>query len=86
MSEAKSPSSPASRATATSGFKERNEIERSSVGPHDPALSREARISELAYRRAEARGFLPGAELEDWLAAEREIETASASNARGEPA
>lgn len=27
-----------------------------------------------AYYRAEARGFAPGAELEDWLAAERDIE------------
>ena len=27
-----------------------------------------------AYYRAEARGFAPGGELEDWLAAERDIE------------
>ena len=32
-----------------------------------------ALIAERAYFRAEKRGFAPGHELEDWLAAEREI-------------
>jgi hypothetical protein len=32
-----------------------------------------AAIAERAYYRAERRGFAPGHELEDWLAAEREI-------------
>ncbi len=32
-----------------------------------------ATIAERAYYRAEKRGFVPGHELEDWLAAEREI-------------
>ena len=31
------------------------------------------RIAEAAYRRAELRGFSPGYELDDWLAAEREV-------------
>lgn len=31
-------------------------------------------IAESAYYRAEARGFEAGHELEDWLAAEREID------------
>jgi len=35
---------------------------------------REAMIAEAAYFRAEARGFEAGHELEDWLAAEREID------------
>ncbi|CAG0941477.1 hypothetical protein GPROT2_01327 [Gammaproteobacteria bacterium] len=30
-------------------------------------------IAEAAYFRAEQRGFVPGCELEDWLAAELEI-------------
>ena len=30
-------------------------------------------IAEVAYLRAEQRGFLPGQEIEDWLAAEREV-------------
>jgi hypothetical protein len=32
-----------------------------------------AAIAENAYYRAERRGFLPGFELEDWLAAEHEV-------------
>jgi hypothetical protein len=36
--------------------------------------SREDLIAEAAYRRAEARGFAPGGELKDWLAAEKEID------------
>jgi hypothetical protein len=36
--------------------------------------SREARIAEAAYWRAERRGFVAGQELDDWLAAEREID------------
>ncbi len=35
---------------------------------------RHRRISELAYRRAEQRGFVGGNELEDWLEAEREVD------------
>lgn len=32
-----------------------------------------AAIAERAYFKAERRGFVPGFELDDWLAAEREI-------------
>jgi hypothetical protein len=35
---------------------------------------RHRRISDLAYRRAEQRGFAPGDEVEDWLEAEREVD------------
>jgi hypothetical protein len=41
------------------------------------ALTREGRhqlIAEKAYLRAEGRGFLPGHETEDWLAAEAEVD------------
>lgn len=49
--------------------------------PHDapahvPARGPEAEralIAELAYYRAERRGFAPGGELEDWLEAEAEV-------------
>ena len=30
-------------------------------------------VAEAAYYRAKERGFVPGHELEDWLAAEREL-------------
>ena len=35
--------------------------------------ARRALIAEAAYLRAEHRGFVPGHETEDWLAAEREL-------------
>ena len=38
-------------------------------GPDDV---RHRRIAERAYRRAEQRGFVPGHEFDDWLAAEAE--------------
>jgi hypothetical protein len=43
---------------------------------HGPlgAQERQSKIAEAAYRRAHARGFEPGGELEDWLTAEREVD------------
>jgi hypothetical protein len=41
------------------------------VGPE----KRAALIAEAAYFRAEKRGFAPGYEQEDWLAAESEVDT-----------
>jgi len=38
------------------------------------AAERYRRISDLAYKRAEQRGFAPGNETEDWLDAEREVD------------
>jgi hypothetical protein len=35
---------------------------------------RRAMIAEAAYLRAERRGFAPGQENEDWLAAEQEVD------------
>jgi hypothetical protein len=32
------------------------------------------KIAAAAYRRAESRGFVPGAELDDWLQAEAEVD------------
>jgi hypothetical protein len=48
--------------------------------PAEPGLTseehaeRQARIAERAYHLAMARGFTPGRELDDWLAAERALE------------
>jgi len=67
-----------------------------SVPPSAPAAARGKRrvretltperrrgmIAEAAYLRAERRGFAPGSEVEDWLAAEREID-ALLSRAQG---
>jgi hypothetical protein len=38
------------------------------------AAERHQRICDLAYRRAEQRGFAPGSEVDDWLEAEREVD------------
>jgi hypothetical protein len=38
------------------------------------AAEREARIAVAAFHLAEARGFEPGRELDDWLQAERQID------------
>jgi hypothetical protein len=46
---------------------------RASVEPVAPEV-REIMIAEAAYYIAERRGFEPGAELDDWLAAETEID------------
>lgn len=51
---------------------------RASAAPAPRAsISNEARyqmIAEAAYHRAERRGFEPGREVEDWLAAEQEVD------------
>jgi hypothetical protein len=44
--------------------------------------SREARIAEAAYWRAERRGFTAGQELDDWLAAEKEVDEDLATTSR----
>jgi hypothetical protein len=36
--------------------------------------ARHSRIAEAAYRIAQARGFAGGSELDDWLAAERDVD------------
>jgi len=42
--------------------------------PFDQAERRRSLISEAAYFRAERRAFAPGHEVEDWLAAEAEVD------------
>ena len=43
------------------------------VGPSSDEARRDA-IEKAAYFRAQARGFEPGHELDDWVAAEHEFE------------
>jgi hypothetical protein len=43
--------------------------------PHPDAELRRAMIAEAAYYRAEQRGFEPGRDLEDWCAAEIDIDS-----------
>lgn len=44
---------------------------------------RDRRIRELAYFRAQRRGFAPGRDVEDWLDAEQEVDRAFRSLPRG---
>ena len=46
---------------------------------------RDRLIAIAAYYRAERRGFAPGRELEDWLAAEAEVEAQLASRRASAP-
>jgi hypothetical protein len=39
-----------------------------------PAVDRYASIAQAAYFRSQHRGFKPGHEMEDWLAAEAEVD------------
>ena len=46
------------------------------------AIKRHRMIAEIAYYRAEKRGFLDGYEITDWLAAEREVDNTEATAAQ----
>ena len=46
-------------------------------GGADPDAARRQRIAIAAYYLAERRGFAPGADMEDWLAAEAALEGGS---------
>ena len=47
--------------------------------------ARRAMIAEAAYLRAERRGFAPGNEEEDWLAAEAEVDRLLRAGSTGRP-
>lgn len=61
-----------------------NQLQGSSLKPLTlTAQERNQRIAELAHQKASQRGFEPGAELDDWLAAEREVNAQSAVEGSG---
>jgi Protein of unknown function (DUF2934) len=49
------------------------------------AAARRALIAEAAYLRAEQRGFAPGHETDDWLAAETEVDALLRAEHGGSP-
>ncbi|PZN31756.1 MAG: hypothetical protein DIU71_09170 [Proteobacteria bacterium] len=53
--------------------------------PQGPDEERAAEIARMAYWRAEKRGFEPGHELEDWLAAEKEVDARARTRMAVEP-
>ena len=68
--------SPADASGAASSPKPRTRRTKSTA-MSPPARDREDRhasIAEAAYFRSQHRGFMPGYELEDWLAAEEEVD------------
>jgi Protein of unknown function (DUF2934) len=65
------PAEPARSATAPRTPPARAKSARSST---ISAEDRRALIAESAYLRAERRGFAPGEEVADWLAAEEEVD------------
>jgi hypothetical protein len=57
-------------------------VSRAKVADPPPVVVlRDRQIAEAAYYRAAARGFAPGHEVEDWLAAEREVDARLADEA-----
>lgn len=54
------------------------DVVRTDIHPTDPDApqTRWTRIARRAYELAQQRGFAPGAELSDWLQAEKEIDEA----------
>ena len=71
-----SPSSAGEQSASTSG---------DSHGDEPSASDRFRQISVFAYFKAEQRGFAPGHMWDDWLAAEREVDSRNVSGARGTP-
>lgn len=47
--------------------------------------ARRAMVAQAAYLRAERRGFTPGSEVEDWLAAEAEVDALLRAGHSGPP-
>ena len=54
--------------------------------PSQPAADLQSQIAERAYLRAQLRGFAPGLELDDWLAAEAELKAAAGAPEPAVPA
>ena len=85
----KTPSKPtdARRSSLSEGAKSGKAVDAEALGAAGsvPAAERHRRISERAYLRAAARGFVGDRQVEDWLAAEQEIDAETASR-RARPA
>jgi hypothetical protein len=77
MATRRSTDVPANPPARTDAPRPSTRVRRSPTEPTRLALTPEARrtmIAEGAYLRAERRGFAPGHETEDWLAAEVEVD------------
>jgi hypothetical protein len=73
MAREKNPATASVKKTAPRKSTTRRVSTPQATGFVDPA-QRASLIANAAYFRAERRGFAPGRELEDWLAAEAEVD------------
>ena len=74
MAREKSPTSPTPKKRAARKTPIAIAVETAIPAPFTGPEQRAALIAESAYYRAEKRGFDPGHETEDWLAAEAEVD------------
>lgn len=56
----------------------RRPVQRLAANDLSSAVPRAHKIAEAAYFRAQSRNFAPGGELQDWLAAEQEVDDQAA--------
>jgi hypothetical protein len=83
---ASAPKPAAKQAAAKDKSTARKTVARAGAKPAGPSRAeREARIRTAAYLRAERRGFAPGYEWEDWLAAEAEVDALRPAAAKPKP-
>lgn len=82
MPREKNPTTPTTRKRAPRKTLSRIKTEIKRVTPFVDPQRRAALIAEAAYFRAEKRGFAPGHENEDWLAAEAEVDARLLASAR----
>ena len=74
MAREKQPTTPTGRKRAPRKTPIAMAVEAAVPAPFTGPEQRAALIAEAAYFRAERRGFAPGHETEDWLAAEAEVD------------
>jgi hypothetical protein len=60
-------------ATTVKNVKDEVSSDTKELGNEVNFTDHDAKIAELAYYKAESRGFEPGRELDDWLEAEHEL-------------
>jgi Protein of unknown function (DUF2934) len=86
MATRRSTGIPATADTRAPGAQPRGTPAVRTKSPHRAPVNADERrsmIAEAAYLRAERRGFTPGRETEDWLAAEMEVDALLKVGARG---
>jgi len=87
-STSKTETTPAEKTAVTSPAKTTPARKTAKTTPRRAEVSEDMRrgmIAQAAYLRAERRGFTGGNEIEDWLAAEAEVDALLKAESRGTP-